>query len=217
MEFVKAYVSSSDEDDVPNQHEETANGRKRQFPHVDGQYATSVFFRVPSSPELDAYLKMIDGASRLTPIPTDELHVSLSRTVPIVHAQKASLLEELRKATQKVMRRRRQSSLDVRIGDQGMALVNDDGSRTFVALSVRDGVGVLGDLVDAVSSVFVRHGLPGYYSEKIMHVSVAWCLGDGRTDDCFTLGPEGVSPYQVSVPQLLCKIGCKEHLVLEFK
>ena len=161
-----------------------------------------------------------DGAPPLIPIPTPDLHLSLSRTVPIVDAQRHSLLAELTKAIHKVVKKARTTTrttfkpLDVRIGDGTLFLTNDDRSRTFLALTADDGhaPSLLHALVDATSSVFTRHGLPGYYEEKRMHVSIAWCPGDGRGLRASPVHSP-CPPFILSVDSVTCRIGKKDHSI----
>ena len=168
------------------------------------------------------------STSSLTPIPATDLHLSLSRTAPIVDAQRHSLLAELRKAIQKTARKHlagnNTSPSDVRIrigaGDPRF-LTNDDRSRTFLAPTAdgtdADETALLLGLVDATSSVFTRHGLPAYYDEKLLHVSIAWRAGKQRetsdTSDTPGTTRHAVPPYVVSVDSVTCRIGKKDHRI----
>ena len=62
------------------------------------------------------------------------------------------------------------------------ALVNDDGTRTFLALELDAPAhaavaAALQRALAAVDAAFVRHGLPAYYVPARPHVSLAWVLG----------------------------------------
>jgi hypothetical protein len=203
-----------------------------RFEHVDGQFATTVFIPIPPSDALAAVLASPNAStSSLTPIPATDLHLSLSRTAPIVDAQRHSLLAELRKAIQKTARKHlagnntSPSDVRIRIGaGEPRFLTNDDRSRTFLALTAdgtdADETALLLGLVDATSSVFTRHGLPAYYDEKLLHVSIAWRAGKQRetsdtsdTSDTPGTTRHAVPPYVVSVDSVTCRIGKKDHRI----
>ena len=216
MDAIAEYSSSdtdADAEDTPSEPprppEPQTGSRKgnRQFPHVDGQFACSVFINAPAPPST-----ALDIPPKFTAIPADELHLSLSRTVPIVDAQRRSLLAELTKAVKKVTSARQITKLDVRIGPQTLRLANDDASRTFLALAALDPTNTLHDLVDATTAVFIRHGLPGYYPEKLMHVSIAWHTGDQRERTPPDRSPRDVA-YSVPVDAVVCRIGKKEFVI----
>jgi len=187
---------------------QTHQGRIRSFPHVEGQFATHVFFEVPihtfahcipcpgringdGQDALRNWQSVIRKMSASVPEIVDmmegdaPLHISLSRTVPITSMQISSLLSELRKAIQKIKKPQR-----LRIGPHASVLVNDEKTRTFVTLSVREmegGQSSIQKCIDAVSKVFIRHGLPPYYDNPEIHVSVAWCLGEKHRDHLETI------------------------------
>ena len=194
-----------------------------RFEHVDGQFATTVFIPIPPSDALAAFLASPNAStSPLTPIPATDLHLSLSRTAPIVDAQRHSLLAELRKAIQKTARKHLASKpIDVRIrigAGEPRFLTNDDRSRSFLALTAdgtdTDETALLLGLVDATSSVFTRHGLPAYYDEKLLHVSIAWRAGKPReTSDTSGTTRHDVPPFVVSVDSVTCRIGKRDHRI----
>jgi len=214
MDAIADYSSSDTDTDTDESHPESpippgprtgSSSRRRQFPHVDGQFACSVFIPAPAPPST-----ALNIPPNFTTIPGDELHLSLSRTVPIVDAQRHSILAELTKAVKKVTSARRRAKFDVRIGPQTHLLANDDASRTFLALAAHDPTKTLSDLVDATTAVFTRHGLPGYYTEKLMHVSVAWRIGDHRArTPPFDRG----RTYTVPVDRVVCRIGKKDFAI----
>jgi hypothetical protein len=208
MDAIADYASSDTNTDtdesppIPLGPQTGSSQKRRQFPHVDGQFACSVFIHAPPPPS-----PALQIPTNFTAIPTNELHLSLSRTVPIVDAQRHSLLAELTRAVKKVMSAKHRTKLDVRIGPQPLLLANDDASRTFLALTAHDPTNTLHDLVDATTAVFIRHGLPGYYPEKLMHVSFAW-----RTGDHVARMPpiDDTRTYTVPVNAVVCRIGKKD-------
>ncbi len=204
-------------------------GRTRSFPHVEGQYATHVFseISVPESARkaYEAFQSHLSNhvgpRARMHPIQSGSdalknkmfLHISLSKTVPITRPQMESLLRELKHAFRKKKR-----ALHLRIGGAAKVLVNEDGTRTFVALHVADPSGMLEDMIESVSDIFVRHGLPKYYENPDLHVSIAWCLGNSSTGGL----KEAISSsstvlqrcvWNTRITQVVCRIGAKDHCV----
>jgi hypothetical protein len=208
-------------------------GRTRSFPHVEGQYAAHVFLEI-ALPDSERVRKIYDAfqlhlsthvgpQSRMHPIESGTrasknretmcLHVSLSKTVPITSVQIETLLRELKAAFRKKKR-----ALHLRIGGAAKVLVNEDGTRTFVALHVTDPGGMVEDMIESVSRVFIRHGLPKYYDNPDIHVSIAWCLGNSATgrlkealSACSTLLHRLV--WNTHITRVLCRIGAKDHCV----
>lgn len=208
-------------------------GRTRSFPHVEGQYATHVFLEI-SMPDSEHVRKAYNAfqshlsthmgpEARMHPIESGTralikretmcLHVSLSKTVPITSVQMESLLRELKAAFRKKKR-----ALHLRIGGAAKVLVNEDGTRTFVALHVTDPGGMVENMIESVSHVFIRHGLPKYYDSPDIHVSIAWCLGNSATgmlkealSACSTLLQRLV--WTTHITRVLCRIGAKDHCV----
>eukprot|EP00889_Picochlorum_renovo_P000878 jgi/Picre1/27908/NNA_000871.t1 len=183
-------------------------GRTRSFPHVEGQYATHVFLEI-ALPDSERVRKTYDAfQSHLS------THVGpQSRMHPIESGTHESLLRELKAAFRKKKR-----ALHLRIGGAAKVLVNEDGTRTFVALHVTDPGGMVEDMIESVSRVFIRHGLPKYYDNPDIHVSIAWCLGNSATgrlkealSACSTLLHRLV--WNTHITRVLCRIGAKDHCV----
>ncbi len=211
---------------------ESHQGRIRSFPHVEGQFATHVYFEVTGGQDNKNLTRLIqafessstaDGEA-FHPI-QQPFHVSLSRTVAITSTQMRSLLSELKHSLHKTFAsfRKRprksifESSLHVRIGEAACILVNDENTRTFLSLSVSmQGNASLESVIDHVSRVFKRHGLKEYYENPNIHTSVGWCLGNQEMQMQKILDAQKNLRYLAwssSVSRILCRIGKKEHIV----
>ncbi|XP_046843265.1 U6 snRNA phosphodiesterase-like [Xenia sp. Carnegie-2017] len=153
-------------------------GRTRGFNHFPGNWATHVFvpFDLPETFDLFiSYLRKIwsNEDFELHIFDTRDFHVSISRTVPIRH----HWIKPLTKLLEHGFHGKRRFICDF----QKVSLyVNDDRTRTFLALDVTIGISQLKDLVLVVDKAFREFGLQEYYDEPSFHASFAWCLGDAK-------------------------------------
>eukprot|EP00899_Mesostigma_viride_P025815 jgi/Mesvir1/6418/Mv19509-RA.2 len=106
------------------------------------------------------------------------LHISLSHVVPVRMPQIESLIAVLRRHLEG---RTGRPSGRPRGGSKYAAqlatfdvLVNEEGTRSFLALMVAEGKGP----VQAVNEAFTLHGLPQFYEDPRPHVSIAWLPGN---------------------------------------
>ena len=205
-------------------------GRVRSFPHVPGQFATHVFMTVDPPPARETGIllrRFLVGMKEFIPNfdviygetgeDNESLHLSLSRTVPITSPQIQPLVSALR---QSLTKSRLGNPPSIRVGAPASALVNDEGTRTFLTLTATSshaGERPLLKLIDIVSRVFTRHGLPPYYSNPRLHVSVGWCLGEVSLEGYIQQHEEIVShiSWNVPHPQVICRIGKKDYIVFK--
>jgi len=220
--------------------EDPHRGRIRSFPHVEGQFATHIYIEI-HPPRDGTTVKLladlcqllqssVRGLERMFSLKADSgssMHLSLSRTVPISSIQIHSLLNGLRHGFNKIKTR---NKLHLTVGSAAQVLVNDEGTRTFVALHVveehaitnqssnRSEISTIRKWIDIVSKVFLLHGLPEYYDNPCIHTSIAWCVGSSQTFELERLLlkykrlVESIS-WSVCVSRVLCKIGKKEHII----
>jgi hypothetical protein len=218
-------------------------GRIRSFPHVEGQFATHVYVEI-DQPRDEKTVKLladlcqllqssVTGLERIFSSEADSepsMHLSLSRTVPITSIQIHSLLNGLRHGFNKM---KKSSKLHLTVGSGAQVLVNDEGTRTFVALKVVEkkypvtnqssnkSETSVRKWIDIVSKVFLLHGLPEYYDNPCIHTSIAWCVGNSQRSELENLLlkynklVESIS-WSVCVSRVLCKIGKKEHIIWDF-
>lgn len=178
---------------------EVHGGRVRSFPHVEGNYAVSVFCALAPPPpaqeqRLASLLRRcaasLPAGTQLVPLSLATLHLSLCSPCAIRRHQSASLYAQLRARL-----RGAQPQLPAQCwlgGGQPLALLNDTRTRTFLALPLLLSQGdeggtsaasaALAGAVEAVDGAFGMHGLPSLRPEggtaHLPHVSVAWALGD---------------------------------------
>ena len=216
---------------VDKKQDTSHQGRIRSFPHVEGQFATHVYFEV-DLPENNASLRddyshllqnletACQGISTLHHIDLP-LHVSFSRTVPIRSIQIGSLLKGLQQSLTQHLKKRNDRSLDVWIGGSADVLLNDEKTRTFITLPVSDkGEENLQRIIDQISKVFILHGLPKYYEDPIIHASFVWCLGDHhdaiwhmlQNSTAVSHALERVR-WESKITRICCRIGKKDHIV----
>ena len=157
-----------------------ADGRVRQFAHVDGQYATHVYLPVRPGPQLaDALLRSCaalgenGGRGSVHAVEPASYHISLSRTVSLSRAQIEGFSDALRLAL------RRCAAARAPVAETLCALANDTRTRHFAAAELRAGTpghGAVCSMIDAVDDVLARYALPPFYPERRLHFSIAWSL-----------------------------------------
>ncbi|GAQ83517.1 hypothetical protein KFL_001510200 [Klebsormidium nitens] len=220
-------------------------GRVRKFPHVEGNYATHVYIPVKVPRNFKTTLtRSLQRAKMLFPAlqpmeglsgnqdcnaglsrvlePADSYHISLSRTVPIKHYQIESLVEMLKENFMS------QKRFALKLAEW-QAFVNDDSTRSFLALGTTHGTEQICEQVRLVNEAFAVHELPVFYKEPRPHVSVAWCLEERLADlkqICGTLdvpcNPSETDPsnwengserWGSEVRRVECKIGKKIYVI----
>ncbi|CAK4717124.1 hypothetical protein LEN26_006492 [Aphanomyces euteiches] len=183
VSYSDSSVTSDDEDEdetLPpvKRHKRSSSPQWiRNFPHVDGNWPSYVYFRVPMTAAMQAMTKFaMERVQRhastilnLVPIDTDEenaLHLSLSRTFVLKYAQIQPFVQALRLAV-----KYRKS---FRAGFQGhQVLINDEQTRLFVTVPVLSGKVDVCHVIRCVDVAMAQFNLQEYYSDPIPHVSVA--------------------------------------------
>ena len=166
-------------------------GRVRNFPHVAGNFPTTVYVPVRLGPEqreaLDAAYAQLRAAlgPGLQPLavgggvsPGDFLeggHISLSRTVPTRREQREALLGAL---SRKLQGGATAVGGPFSLTFKGLEVFeNDEGTRCFVAFALSGGLRSVLHLISSVDEAFRELGLPEYYPEPRPHLSFAWAEG----------------------------------------
>lgn len=165
-----------------------ADGRIRQFPHMDGFFAVHVYMRLVPNAALSLELKrycnaLVDTTGDVHVIDERDRHLSLSRTVSLRRSQIDGFAEALRVALSRRRAVRNAETLSPPINASVMPrpveLANDTRTRHFAALELdpsSPSYVALCQVVDAVDAVFERYGLPRFYDERRLHFSFAWAL-----------------------------------------
>ena len=175
-----------DECDGIVNHNNSANkhqGRKRTFDHVEGNWATFVFFPPVENNNLSMLheevckiLKKGKLPSKLHFIPLKDCHLTISRTVPVRHYWMDTIFTMLKKKFG-IKSKFFYSVTGLEV------YTNDDVSRTFISLKVETNSFLL-DSVAVVDEIFKEFDLPFYYTEPSFHISIAWCLGNHKESLC---------------------------------
>ncbi|XP_036367359.1 U6 snRNA phosphodiesterase-like isoform X2 [Octopus sinensis] len=179
--------------DNPDFHE----GRIRSFPHLAGNWATHVYIEVERNEHFAEIQRLL--LSELEPFADfkafSQLHLSLSKTVPIRHHWIQPLTDSLSVSLQ-------------------------DAVRTFLSLQVTSSTDTLFDYTTYVDKAFKDFNLPPFYSDPSFHVSIAWSLGDvinaipeetmqnlqNHLDDYLS---EHINSFVISITEIHCQIGNK--------
>lgn len=216
------------------QRETDTQGKVRTFPHVEGNYATNVYIPVRLSvdqrQQLDTVITQLQGlVAEIQPVVENkdgqvrgglnstlaeaaQYHLSLSRTVPIKFYQIQPLVSDLRSRLKGI------SSFEVSLAGLEVFL-NDDRSRTFVAVNVSEGVAEVRQIIARVDKVAKAQGLPTYYKDPKPHVSFAWVAGDKENElrtALATLKTETLfasHTLKIQVNSVECRTGQRHHFV----
>ncbi|KAJ7081385.1 hypothetical protein B0H15DRAFT_854980 [Mycena belliarum] len=169
--------------DDPSLHQ----GRIRSTPHVDGQYATHIYASVPleRGSALFKLLRSIIASARTTvpalhdfwSSPKDlepELHISLSRPIFLRSHQR----EDMKRAVRSIAAK---SAPFTASFAQITQLVNDEGTRIFLALEIGAGHHELACLSNALTPALRAIHQQEYYTSPRFHASIGWSLLGGRT------------------------------------
>lgn len=154
-------------------------GRKRNFEHVEGNWATFVYiplieddFMKSLYEQLCEFINSMKTKDPIHLLPLRECHLSLSRTVTVRHYW----IDDMFSMLKDVFKMKRTFCFTF---NDLVVYTNDNRTRTFVSLRVETS----GDLLNSISivdKVFKEYGLETYYTNPSFHVSVAWCLGDSK-------------------------------------
>uniref|UniRef100_A0AAV1VLB8 U6 snRNA phosphodiesterase n=1 Tax=Peronospora matthiolae TaxID=2874970 RepID=A0AAV1VLB8_9STRA len=196
-------------------HEDTQTGSKRKrsselqwkraFPHVDGNWPSHVRIDIVVDHELRKLaMNAIERAQDIVGdtialVPFDELqlsessatdnenralHLSLSRPFVLTYDQINAFVDSLRAA----LKWRQRFSITLR---RSHVLLNDDRTRSFLALRVVEGESGIVNLLQRVDQCVARFGQPVYYQDPIPHISIASSMGEKlaqlTSDQCESL------------------------------
>lgn len=174
------YVPSSS--DARHKHQ----GRKRQFPHVEGNFATHVYISAHSPESVKTALlaeldRQKEAFSNLEVLgqsvkPDSQsiakpFHLSLSRTVPIKFHQIDPLIASLQAAL------KQQHSFQLEFCGWRV-FMNDEQTRTFLAIAAGLGATEVCASIDKVNRALQKHHLQLFHEKPDPHISVAWLLGN---------------------------------------
>jgi hypothetical protein len=184
-------------------------GRIRQFPHVEGEFASLVYMPVRVSPSLSKQLDaLVDALRPLSPspvqrVPSAEIHISLSRAFTLHRSQLVPFTDALRKAL-KVRRAPRLRVASVEL------LSNETRTSFFGTLVVqpctREDEAEMSGLLGGVDAVLAAFGKPPFYSPPVLHFSVAWSLSP------FVGFRQAAMPaclHEMHANCVLCKLGSR--------
>jgi U6 snRNA phosphodiesterase len=189
-------VRTSTSDD-PSLH----SGRVRQIPHIDGIWPSHLQLEWLPSPlhqisltNLISHIQILDSGTKLNSLLVSPLgapaplHISLSKTLPILSHQRETFLNVLREKVQRVG-----SRIEVEL-DGGLHWAsNEDKTRCFLIIKPGNtwnkGKGGLFNLLSACNDAVKEAEInaAGLYDDvpagNGFHFSIAWCLGSGVGQD----------------------------------
>ncbi|RZF43731.1 hypothetical protein LSTR_LSTR009154 [Laodelphax striatellus] len=153
------------------------DGRVRSFPHVRGNWSTLVYIAYEQNDVLDEFvtgLRLVVG-NEIELKRIDNLHISLSKTVVLLHHWIDAFVESLQQQFRVYPRFTLQfGALEV--------FCNETETRTFIGMNVLAGNEELLNLVKMVDSCLDEFKLDKFYEEPKFHLSIAWCLGNRSSE-----------------------------------
>ncbi|KYR00694.1 UPF0406 family protein [Tieghemostelium lacteum] len=148
----------------------------RIFQHVEGNFATFVYLKVPIGRtdlrdqinEINNYIKSNSKYSNYEIFNVDNYHISLSRTFPIREHHIDSLEVQLKSTLEN------QNSFEISL-DQLCYFTNEIGSRAFFSLLIDQGKSEVLSLISKIDEALSLFGFPNFHSEPEPHLSLFWC------------------------------------------
>ncbi len=183
---VGSSARASDDGDGDIVIDSTASSPKRArlWPHVVGNFASCVRLPVHGPPLAQAIAAAIRQAEKalgvvFVPIPLEQLHVSVTRTFPVVKAS----VPRFTRLVCAAVRDADMEPLRLVVSRTPRVLANDVGATSFLALTIDasssgDALDCLNELAAALDDVLTTLALPTFYQPALFHVSVAWTEGD---------------------------------------
>ncbi|KAI9559696.1 hypothetical protein GHT06_013701 [Daphnia sinensis] len=189
--------------DDPSQH----GNRIRSFPHERGNWASFVYLPWEASSRFVRAVELITKSfheHNIVLCICDDFHISLTRTVILRHHWIEGFVASIRKQLSDTPRPFQLYGTNVL-----SVYLNEEKTRTFLAMNVEDPVGILSMLIEKMDSCLKEYQLPAYYEKPSHHVSIAWCVGDKKEELeklAFGLQLE-IDQISCNVDEVRCKIG----------
>ncbi|KAK4030380.1 hypothetical protein OUZ56_023379 [Daphnia magna] len=162
--------------DDPSQH----GNRVRSFPHERGNWASFVYLPWEANSCFVRAVELITNWFYEHGIKLDiceDFHISLTRTVILRHHWIEGFVASIRNQLSDAPRPFQL------YGTNALSVyINEEKTRTFLAINVEDPVGILDILVEKMDSCLKEYQLPAYYEKPSHHVSIAWCVGDQKEE-----------------------------------
>ncbi|XP_051545376.1 U6 snRNA phosphodiesterase 1-like [Myxocyprinus asiaticus] len=162
---------------------EEHGGRLGSFQHERGNWVTYVFF--PYKPE-ESFVELLIAFMVVTAaygsplIPSEEFHVSLSKTVVLRHHWIQPFIQSIWTSLTQFQKSviSNQTSLFFCMADKLRVYFNAEKTRTFLGMEISTGTIQLLELIKLVDQTMKEFNLSTFYKDPSFHVSLAWCVGD---------------------------------------
>jgi hypothetical protein len=150
--------------------------RIRNKEHVQGNWPTILYLSVSNFQciRLQEQISSILPGLNFEGVEAHLYHVSLSRTIYVKDHQRGLFQAKIIDALQCLPPLPKQLKIK---GETLSVYVNDEGTRTFLAVDVENDEIVLG-YISAIDRVLEGFGFPVYYKSPQLHFSVASCTGN---------------------------------------
>ncbi|XP_071957963.1 U6 snRNA phosphodiesterase 1-like [Antedon mediterranea] len=152
-------------------------GRVRSFAHEAGNWATYVYVPIEITSGLEDIVSALHECipTEYNIQPMDILHLSVSKTVTLKY-------HWIRPFTELLSQRLAELPQFICAFGKPRVYVNDEATRSFVSLTIGQGVKELEDIVKEVDLALNEFNLPPFYKPASFHVSIGWCLGNITKD-----------------------------------
>ncbi|ESO06828.1 hypothetical protein HELRODRAFT_76915, partial [Helobdella robusta] len=160
--------SESHHVDNPDEHQ----GRLRSFKHERGNWASFVSIQYPHdlTDVCNDVIRALEPVGQFHVV--EDMHISLSRTVVLLHHWIDALVQDLKSRIYNTFKR-----FELNLGTLEV-YTNDEKSRTFLGIKV-DSTEMM-NYVHSIDESLKQFELPSFYKNPDFHISVLWCVGDVR-------------------------------------
>ncbi|KAM9992721.1 hypothetical protein ACTFIY_010178 [Dictyostelium cf. discoideum] len=159
------------------------NKKTRLFEHVEGNYPTFIYFKVPTKSrndikELIEQVKEIGNEINIKQDTETCFHISISRTFPIREHHIETFTQELKKTL------KNQRSIDIQLSKECCVFINDNQSRIFLSIPINQSFksNIL-KLIERIDSCLSLFKFPKYYDNPEPHLSISWSLITNETNN----------------------------------
>ncbi|EFA80482.1 UPF0406 family protein [Heterostelium album PN500] len=145
------------------------NGKKRLFEHVDGNYPTYVYVKIPTSDDINAMIEEVGSIAKEHDVleVVDDYHVSLSRVFTMREHHIDTFTSEMTTKLKNIK--------EFTINFETIStFVNDGQSRLFFSANVCRNVDKLNDTIKKIDQVLKQFKFPVFYETPLPHLSVNW-------------------------------------------
>lgn len=210
LKFVKIGVDLEERpEDDPSLHD----FRLRSFPHVRGNWACHLYLEASGIDHETLQNSIVSRLALEEAKPIENPHISVSRVFTLPHHCLSSFNETLQ---EKLVNLKSPKALSLALGDELKIFLNEEKSRTFIALPIFTNKH-LQDILECCDQTLLQFGKEAFYQPAEFHISLAWVLGNRKSQlELFDLSTifekwQKEEDSLIETSYLMCKMGNKLH------